>query len=61
MNQKTAKLLHRYASHSGQNVKELKEWWMSLNRFERTRERQRMLEELGQADAEPAESEEKAE
>ncbi|RMG68235.1 MAG: hypothetical protein D6715_02755 [Calditrichaeota bacterium] len=60
MNQKTAKLLHRYASHSGQNVKELKKWWLSLNHMERARERQRMLEELGQETSEAAESEENA-
>ena len=47
MNQKTVKFLRQYASHSGSNIKELKNWWKDLSWVEKTAERKRMAEEMG--------------
>ena len=38
MNQKTAKMLKRHAITSGKSTREVKRWWLSLNRFEREAE-----------------------
>jgi hypothetical protein len=38
VNQKTAKVLKRWAASSGKTAKEIKKWWLSLNRFEREAE-----------------------
>lgn len=46
MNEKTAKLLNKYATARGQNVKELKREWLSLNGKERFLKRQELLKEL---------------
>jgi len=35
VNQKTAKVLKRYAATSGKSAKEVKKWWLALNRHER--------------------------
>jgi hypothetical protein len=35
VNQKTAKMLKRWASMSGKSVRDVKRWWLSLNREER--------------------------
>jgi hypothetical protein len=35
VNQKTAKVLKRHAATSGKSAKEVKKWWLSLNRHER--------------------------
>ena len=35
MNQKTAKVLKRWAAASGKSSKEVKKWWLGLNRMER--------------------------
>ena len=35
MNQKTAKVLKRHAATTGKSAKEVKKWWLSLNRHER--------------------------
>ncbi len=46
MNEKTAKLINRYAEAKGYKAKELKKKWLSLNKKERFLERQRILKEL---------------
>lgn len=46
MNERTAKLLSKYAAKSGKAEKELKTWWKSLDFKQRTRERKRMQSEL---------------
>lgn len=46
MNEKTAKLLNRYATQKGANSRELKREWLSLNAKERFKKRQAMLQEL---------------
>ncbi len=46
MNEKTAKLINRYASAKGYNPKDLKKRWLNLNAKERFLERQKMLLEL---------------
>ena len=46
MNEKTAKLLNRYAMAKGSNLKELKRLWNSLNARDRFLKRQGMLKEL---------------
>ena len=38
MNQKTVKMLKRWAIASGKTTREVKRWWLSLNRFEREAE-----------------------
>ncbi len=48
MNQKTVKLLKKYAQETNQDSEQLKEWWMSLNRKEREKERKRMKKEIGE-------------
>ena len=35
MNQKTAKVLKRFAATSGKSAKDVKKWWLGLNRHER--------------------------
>ena len=42
MNQKTAKMLKRWAISSGKTTREVKRWWLSLNRFERETEGRKM-------------------
>lgn len=46
MNEKTAKLLNRYALAKGSNSRELKREWVSLNAKERFQKRQSILNEL---------------
>ncbi|MEQ8351540.1 MAG: hypothetical protein RH862_08660 [Leptospiraceae bacterium] len=46
MNEKTAKLLKRYADKTGSNVKDLKKAWQGLNAKERFQQRQSYLQEL---------------
>src|SRR5262249_32002237 len=46
MNQKTGKMLTRYASHAGRNVRELKRWWLAMPWTERAEERKRIKREL---------------
>ena len=38
MNQKTAKMLKRWAISSGKTTREVKRWWLALNRIEREAE-----------------------
>ena len=53
MNQKTAKLLSRWASKSGKKERELKRWWLTLDRKQREAERKKISEAIK---AEPAEA-----
>ncbi|MBU41755.1 MAG: hypothetical protein CMN76_00930 [Spirochaetaceae bacterium] len=46
MNEKTAKLLKRYADKTGSNVRDLKKAWQGLNSKERFQKRQVYLQEL---------------
>ena len=46
MNGKTAKLLNRYALAKGNNIKDLKRLWQSLNAKERFLKRQELIKEL---------------
>ncbi|MCS7206131.1 MAG: hypothetical protein NZ853_10585 [Leptospiraceae bacterium] len=46
MNEKTAKLLNKYAMAKGLNPKNLKRFWLSLNKEQRFLERQKILKEL---------------
>jgi hypothetical protein len=46
MNEKTAKLLNKYALTKGANAKDLKKEWVSLNAKERYQKRQSLLREL---------------
>lgn len=46
MNEKTAKLINRYAMAKGLNPKNIKRYWLSLNKEQRFQERQKMLAEL---------------
>jgi hypothetical protein len=46
MNQKTGKLLTKYASLAGRNVRELKRWWEAMPWTHRGPERKRILSEL---------------
>ncbi len=48
MNQKTAKLLKKWASTAAKKPREVKKWWQSLNRLERAAERRRIRAELDQ-------------
>lgn len=47
MNQKTSKVLRRFAAHEGRNPKELKRQWVQLPHGQRAAERERMKRELG--------------
>lgn len=38
VNQKTAKMLKRWAISSGKPARDLKKWWLSLNKIEREAE-----------------------
>jgi hypothetical protein len=51
MNEKTAKLINKYAQAKGFNSKDLKRRWLSLNSKERFWERQKMLKELKEMQA----------
>jgi hypothetical protein len=42
VNQKTAKMLKRFAIASGKTTREVKRWWLALNRFERETEGRKM-------------------
>lgn len=46
MNEKTAKLLNRYALAKGGNSKDIKREWTALNAKERFLKRQSMLKDL---------------
>lgn len=46
MNEKTAKLLNRFALAKGSNARELKREWNNLTARERHERRQAMLQEL---------------
>jgi len=46
MNEKTAKLLNRYAMARGANLKELKRQWTAMNARERFLKRQDLLKDL---------------
>lgn len=48
MNQRTAKLLKKYALQTGKTSKDIKRWWMSLPWNHRAGERKRLLRETGQ-------------
>ncbi|MCH8074917.1 MAG: hypothetical protein IIC13_03740 [SAR324 cluster bacterium] len=52
MNQRTVKLLKKYALHTGQGSKEVKRWWNALPWTQRAGERKRLLRETGQQDGE---------
>jgi hypothetical protein len=38
VNQKTAKVLKRHAAATGKSAKDVKKWWLGLNRHEREAE-----------------------
>ncbi|MBI3396158.1 MAG: hypothetical protein HY042_10015 [Spirochaetia bacterium] len=46
MNEKTAKLLNRFAKAKGVNPKDLKREWAGLNATERFKKRQTLLRDL---------------
>ncbi|MEQ9363159.1 MAG: hypothetical protein RIF32_02895 [Leptospirales bacterium] len=46
MNEKTAKLLNKYALAKGSNSRDLKREWVALNAKERFQKRQSILKEL---------------
>ena len=46
MNEKTAKLLKKYADKTGSNVRDLKKSWQGLTAKERFQQRQSYLQEL---------------
>lgn len=46
MNEKTAKLLNKYATTKGLNANNLKKEWMAMNAAERFKRRQALLGEL---------------
>ena len=52
MNQRTVKLLKKYALHTGQGSKEVKRWWNALPWTQRAGERKRLLRETGQFEGE---------
>ena len=52
MNQRTVKLLKKYALYKGQPSKEVKRWWNALPWTQRAGERKRLLRETGQGDGE---------
>jgi hypothetical protein len=47
MNQKTSKMLRRFAAHEGRKAKEIKRAWVQLPHGERGAERVRMKREIG--------------
>lgn len=55
MNQKTAKLLNRYASETGANYKEVRRDWEQLNQKERAKRRAEMKLLLKRAEKNDAE------
>ena len=57
MNKRVTKLLYQYAAIAETDIKTLKKWWNTLNWKERTKERQRIEEELGLAETETTEEE----
>lgn len=52
MNQKTAKLLSRWAGKSGKKERELKRWWATLDRKQREAERKKISAALETQSAE---------
>ena len=46
MNERTTKLLKKWASVTKKESRELTRWWLSLNKFQRTAERKKMKAEL---------------
>lgn len=50
MNEKTAKLLKRWAFATSQKERDVKRWWHTLNQHERATERQRMQATLENED-----------
>ena len=46
MNQKTAKMLKKWATHTSGDYEKLKKWWVSLNWQQKTRERKKILSQL---------------
>jgi hypothetical protein len=48
VNEKTAKLISRYATVTGQPEKEIKRAWNAMTHRERAAERKRMMEEVGE-------------
>lgn len=46
MNQKTSKVLRKFAAHEGRNPKELKRQWLLLPHGQRAGERTRMKREI---------------
>jgi hypothetical protein len=46
MNGKTARLLNKYASHSGTSDKELKSQWNLMNQHERAAEKRKIFEAM---------------
>ncbi len=55
MNQRTAKLLKKFALHAGKTDNEVKRWWVSLPWNARAGERKKLMRELN---LEPAGKEE---
>ncbi len=47
MNTKTAKLLQRYATKTGQDYRAVKREWSALNSVQRSRKRAEIAQELG--------------
>ena len=52
VNQKTAKMLSRWAGKSGKKERDLKRWWNTLDRKQRAAERKKISEALGAEAAE---------
>lgn len=52
MNQKTAKMLSRWAGKSGKKERDLKRWWNTLDRKQRAAERKKISEALDAPSAE---------
>jgi hypothetical protein len=46
MNQRVGRMLTKYASQTGQNARELKNWWEALPWRQRAAERKRILAAL---------------
>jgi len=46
MNQKTSKVLRRFAAHEGRNPKEIKRQWLKMPHAQRAGERARMKSEI---------------
>lgn len=49
MNQKTAKLLTKYAAQTNKKKKEVRRWWISLEWHKRHAERERIKKELAES------------